>query len=336
MDPIFSEYQKKIEECIRSNSFPKDIADNVISFTYMYANAAKANGVSFSSLYPLLVKLLDLVIDQIKNPYIFEPYHKAVRKPFDFYRFGVDFIRPLVILEKSTIRHEERLREIESYISHGENVVLLSNHQTEADPQLISVLLEKTYPKIAEEMIFVAGHRVVNDPLAVPFSKGRNLICIYSKKYIEDHPEQKMERLTHNQKTMMKMSELLTEGGKCIYVAPSGGRDRRNKQGIVDVAPFDPQSIEMFYLMSQRAGTATHFYPFALSTYDLLPPPDEVLKQLGEPRHTSATPIHLAFGNEINMEHSLEEAANKQAKRKMRAHNIWETVRKEYQSINKR
>jgi len=58
---------------------------------------------------------------------------------------------------------------------------------------------------------------------------------------------------------MELMSELLSEGGKAIYVAPSGGRDRPNAQGVVEIAPYDPQSIEMFYLMTQRAGHLTHF-----------------------------------------------------------------------------
>ena len=52
-------------------------------------------------------------------------------------------------------------------------------------------MLEKEHPRLAEEMIFVAGHRVISDPLAVPLSIGRNLICIYSKKHIENPPEVK-------------------------------------------------------------------------------------------------------------------------------------------------
>ena len=56
---------------------------------------------------------------------------------------------------------------------------------------------------------------------------------------------------------MELMSRLLQEGGKVIYVAPSGGRDRRNAEGEIEVAPFDPQSVEMFYLMA-RKGKNTH------------------------------------------------------------------------------
>ena len=86
---------------------------------------------------------------------------------------------------------------MEEQLARGENVILLANHQTEPDPQLISLLLEKTHPGFAEEMIFVAGDRVIRDPLAVPFSRGRNLLFIHSKRHIDHPPEQKEQKLLH-------------------------------------------------------------------------------------------------------------------------------------------
>ena len=57
---------------------------------------------------------------------------------------------------------------------------------------------------------------------------------------------------------MKTMQQLMTDGGKCIWVAPSGGRDRPSDDGKYEVAPFDSKSIEMFRLMSAKAdGTAT-------------------------------------------------------------------------------
>jgi len=69
------------------------------------------------------------------------------------------------------------------------------------------------------------------------------------------------------------MSELLSEGGKTIYVAPSGGRDRRNNQGIVEVAPFDPQSIEMLLLDGSKSRKNQLFsilWPYLLMLFFLL------------------------------------------------------------------
>jgi glycerol-3-phosphate O-acyltransferase len=163
---------------------------------------------------------------------------------------------------------------------------------------------------------------------------GRNLLCIYSKKYVENDPETKADKLLHNQRTMKLMSQLLSEGGKCIYVAPSGGRDRQGPDGKIEVAFFDPQSIEMFWLMAKKANHPTHFYPLALSTYDLLPPPERVEKQLGESRVTKATPIGLAFGPEIDMENFPgSDQRDKKVKRQKRAQFIWETVNKDYEAL---
>jgi len=133
---------------------------------------------------------------------------------------------------------------------------------------------------------------------------------------------------------MKRMRKMLDEGGKCIYVAPSGGRDRPNVSGEIEIAPFNPQSIEMFRLMAKLASRPTHFYPLALATSDLLPPPNSVNIELGENRHTISTPIHLAFGSEIDIKHVLgDETLDKKERRKAIAKNIWNQVRQLYNTI---
>lgn len=59
--------------------------------------------------------------------------------------------------------------------------MLLANHQTEADPAVFALLLEAQFPRLATDVIYVAGDRVVTDPVCVPFSMGRNLFCVHSK-----------------------------------------------------------------------------------------------------------------------------------------------------------
>lgn len=306
--------------------------DILAGFYSSYAEAVTSNGQLMQAYDPVITQYLQSVIEEYKNPYSFEPFHQAIRTPIDYYRLGLTLIRPLIIFDQSEIHHSYRLKEIETNLSKGENVILLANHQTEPDPQVISLMLEKEHPQLAEEMIFVAGHRVITDPTAIPLSKGRNLLCIFSKKHIENPPEEKQQKQLHNQRTMHRMSELLAEGGKCIYVAPSGGRDRLNEEtGRVEVAPFDPQSIEMFWLMAKHSGKFTHFYPLTLATYDLLPPPHTVEKELGERRHAKCAPVHLSFGPEIDMDHFPgSENLDKKSKRAARAQYIWELVKQEY------
>ncbi|CAN0496480.1 unnamed protein product, partial [Discosporangium mesarthrocarpum] len=75
-----------------------------------------------------------------------------------------------------------------------------------------------------------------------------------------------------------------SKGGQFIWVAPSGGRDRPSPEsgGGFEVSPFDAKSVEVFRLMASKAlgkkrdGPMTHFFPFAMWTNKLLPPPDKV------------------------------------------------------------
>jgi glycerol-3-phosphate O-acyltransferase len=277
---------------------------------------------------------LDLVAKQIANPHSFELFHKQVRQPFDYHVFGLDFLRPLIDPTDSIALGLNYAEEIDLHIRTGNNVILFANHQIEADPIAINLLLESSYPELAEKMIFVAGMRVITDPLAVPFSLGRNLLCIYSKRYIDLPPELKSEKQLHNKRTMERMVGLLSEGGNCIYVAPSGGRDRPNDEGIVEIAPFDPQSIEMFSLMAQKATRPTFFYSLALKTYTILPPPETIQIELGEVRRTSRGGGKLCFGPKIDMEHyEGSESPDKHERRMLRAELIWKRVVSDYQRL---
>jgi glycerol-3-phosphate O-acyltransferase len=321
--PFFS----KLEEYIAAGSIPPKYADIIEKFYLCYQEATAGT----DSNDKLFLTLLDLIEQQCKNPFDFQPYHALIRKPFDYYQFGIDLVKPLVDLPHSTVHGLKHLKHIADSLEKGENAIFLANHQTEGDPQAISILLENSFPKVAEEMIFVAGERVITDPLAVPASMGRNLLCIYSKRYIDHPPEQKMKKQLHNKRTMELMSQLLSEGGKAIYVAPSGGRDRPNADGTVEVAPYDPQSIEMFYLMAQRAGHPTHFYPMTLKTYELLPPPQTVQVELGEVRTAKRADIHIAFGPKIDMEHFPgSDSKDKHERRSARAEYICNLVRQDY------
>ena len=87
--------------------------------------------------------------------------------------------------------HKERWDDIAAQIAAGHNVVLLANHQTEADPAVFAHMLQDIHPKLATDVIYVAGDRVVTDPLCKPFSMGRNLYCVYSKRHMDDDPDKK-------------------------------------------------------------------------------------------------------------------------------------------------
>lgn len=325
-------FDEEIDVLIKKGKLPPFVATLLLKFHQSYLKATQGR-FAVEDVEPRLFQLLHFAIKQIHHPYRFLPYHRKITRPFNYYRFGLDLISPLIDFEHSSLLNSPVLTHIEEQIHKKENVILLANHQIEPDPQVISLLLEKEHPKLAEDLIFVAGHRVISDPLAVPFSLGRNLICIYSKKHMEHPPEQKAIKLIHNQRSMKKMVDLLSEGGKCIYVAPSGGRDRPNDKGEILPAKFDPQSLEMFLLMTKKAKQKSHFYPLALSTYHILPPPNKVEKDIGEKRFPAFAPVHLHFGEEVDLDALVSDIPEKHEKRVKRAEILSETILKAYQKF---
>ncbi|KAL2901215.1 Glycerol-3-phosphate acyltransferase chloroplastic [Bienertia sinuspersici] len=40
--------------------------------------------------------MLELVLLDMEAPFVFPPFHKAVREPIDYYSFGQNYIRPLI------------------------------------------------------------------------------------------------------------------------------------------------------------------------------------------------------------------------------------------------
>ena len=57
------------------------------------------------------------------------------------------------------VGHLEHFDALQEQLQQGHNVVLLANHQTEADPGVWALLLEKTHPQLATDIIYVAGDR---------------------------------------------------------------------------------------------------------------------------------------------------------------------------------
>ncbi|EPT28460.1 acyltransferase domain-containing protein [Toxoplasma gondii ME49] len=264
--------------------------------------------------------------------YSFKPYHQALRSPFDFAEWSKKVWRPLVSLPMSKIvvpspsaspAFASPLGRINERLAAGENVVFLSNHQTEPDPQVIKLVLDHLgETALANKMVFVAGHKVREDRLSTPFSLACNLLCVHSKKHLT-HPElsaeEKHEKQCENLAAMAALQQLLEEGGSVIWVAPSGGRDRQDDNGVFSQPdPFDVKTVQMFRLLAKKIrhgsrGTLTHFYPMALFTALICPPPKQVEASLGEARSCAFSPVGVAVGESIadSDDQSHEEFARK-------------------------
>ncbi|ACZ32850.1 acyltransferase family protein [Chlamydia pneumoniae LPCoLN] len=330
------QFSRYLRYAFDNQYLPEPLYQKFSVFHQNYIDAATKKAAA-DQAEALCLQWVKVIIEDLKNPFIFPPYHKKIRAPIDLFRLSIDFFSLVIDDKNSRILNLHRLKEIEEYIARGDNVVLLANHQTECDPQLMYYALGKTHPELMENMIFVAGDRVTSDPLARPFSMGCDLLCIYSKRHIATPPELREEKLLHNQKSMQILKTLLNEGGKFIYVAPAGGRDRKNAEGKLYPSEFSPESIEMFRLLAKASNQTTHFYPFALKTYDILPPPPKIENAIGEQRAIFFAPVFFNFGAELFFDAlcSKEELihCDKHAQRTLRAEKVFSIVKNLYEEL---
>lgn len=299
----FDDYAKEIHSKIHAGGLPSKITKIVEDFYDDYASSSKSIEVSPKEFHDIWSTYIDELIVNFVRPYKFESYHKCVRKPFDYFKWGNEFMNNLIITTESRMVGSPNLDEIEKIISSGENVVILSNHQTEADPQVISYFFEKHgHADLGEKLTFVAGHKVTSDPFCIPFSKGRNLVCIHSTKYKNAAtPEENARIQEQNLQSMQAMGSLFAGGGRVFWVAPSGGRDRPDPAtGKYVVAPFASKVLDMFRILSMQSGKKMHFFPMAMFTHELIPPPETRSNGLFEKRTAKRARVSIDLLN--NME----------------------------------
>ncbi|KAJ9513940.1 hypothetical protein QJQ45_021048, partial [Haematococcus lacustris] len=244
--------------------------------------------------------IADTVTLQFMKPYTFPSLHtRMVGADYNYFEFGQRYVGALVDFNNSVLGHRERWDQIAAQLAAGENVVLLANHQTEADPGVFAHMLMATHPQLATEVVYVAGDRVVTDALSKPFSMGRNLFCVHSKKHMDDIPELKAEKMETNRKTLVAMARQLNKGGCLIWIAPSGGRDRPKDNDQYTPDPFDPAAVELMRSLGARAKRRTRLYPMAMFSWPVMPPPRTVDKAIGERRMTNYTPVGISVCEEL-------------------------------------
>ncbi|CAI5507361.1 unnamed protein product [Closterium sp. Naga37s-1] len=282
---------------------PERVVLGMRDFYHSYANAVASSGVENAEQLSLQVMstVFDRIMYQIKDRHVFESHHLGVREPYDYYAFGQNYVRPLINYSRSFIGNVKIFDKIQADLDAGHNVILMTNHQTEADPGVIALMLESSHPRLATSITYVAGDRVVFDPFCVPFSLGRNLLCVHSKKHLNDVPELAEQKRAENRKTLKVMSKLFKQGGNFVWIAPSGGRDRINPDtNYVPPAAFDSSAVALMHRLTSESGIPSHLHPTALYSYDIMPPPRTLEKQLGEKRIIGFHGVALSVGEEVD------------------------------------
>ncbi|CAO2819676.1 unnamed protein product [Amaranthus hypochondriacus] len=315
---------------------PRNVASTMEEVFHNYRSAVHLSGISHPDEVVLsnMGAMLDFVLLEMEDPFVFQPHHKAVREPVDYYLFGQNYIRALIDFGNSFVGNITLFHEMEEKLRQGHNIVFMSNHQTEADPAVIALLLEKTNPYIAENMIYVAGDRVVTDPLCKPFSMGRNLLCVYSKKHMHDNPELIDMKKRANTRSLKELVLLLRGGSKIIWIAPSGGRDRPDAvTGEWYPATFDIPSVDNMRRLVQHAGVPGHIYPLALLCHNIMPPPAKVEKEIGERRMISYHGVGISVAPEINDYDLSLDGKNEEEAKSAYTHALYNSVTEQYEVL---
>ncbi|KAI9125213.1 hypothetical protein K1719_003829 [Acacia pycnantha] len=293
----------RIRKEAEAGSLPSNLAAGMEELYQNYKDAIMKSGHPKADEIVLsnMTIVLDRIYLDVEDPFVFEPHHKAKRDPFDYYMFGQNYIRPLIDFRNSYLGNISLFYEIEEKLKQGHNIILVSNHQTEADPAVIALLLEAACPYIAESVTYVAGDRVLTDPLCKPFSIGRNLICVYSKKHMHDDLELVEMKKKVNTRSLKEMAMLLRGGSQIVWIAPSGGRDRPDPlTGEWLPAPFDASSVDNMRRLAEHSGQPGHIYPLAILCHDIMPPPLQVEKEVGERRIISFHGVGLSVAPAIS------------------------------------
>ncbi|XP_031125001.1 glycerol-3-phosphate acyltransferase ATS12, chloroplastic-like isoform X2 [Ipomoea triloba] len=329
---LLSVVQREAED----GKLPQNVAQGMLELYENYRNAVlktkdpKADEIVLSNM----VVAFDRIFLDVKDPFEFSPHHRAIREPFDYYVFGQNYIRPLIDFRNSYVGNISLFTEIEETVQKGENVILISNHQTEADPAVIALLLDSTHPYLAENMIYVAGDRVITDPLCKPFSIGRNLLCVYSKKHMGDVPELIEMKKKANTRSLKEMAVLLRGGSKIIWIAPSGGRDRPDPVTQEwSPAPFDPSSVDNMRRLVEHAAVPGHIYPLAVLCNDIMPPPPQVEKEIGEKRVMSFHGVGLSVAPNINFHEVADSIKDHEEAKNAYSKALFNSVNQQYKVL---
>eukprot|EP00798_Chlamydomonas_sp_ICE-L_P003779 gene3779-13846_t len=321
-----AEFMAMVNEEVLAGRCPAALVPGFKDFYCNYRETLLASGVEgFDEALATKVQsaIVENALRQISNPYEFDPHHTAVVEPFNYYNFGQAFTAPLINLDASLIGHMDRLDQIEQQLADGDNVIILGNHQTEVDPAVWSHLLKSTHPKLAEEIIYIAGDRVITDAIFKPLSMGRNLFCVHSKKHMDDIPELKTKKMETNRKTLMATQRRLAKGGTLMWVAPSGGRNRPSADGKYLPDAFDTTVVELMQKLLLRQKCPGHLVPMAMYSYPIMPPPPKVEQAIGEQRLTGYAPVGISLCEDLPIH---DKSIDKDAMSNM----AWQAVADEY------
>lgn len=151
---------------------------------------------------------------------------------------------------------------------------------------------------------------------------------------MNDDPELADMKKRANTRSLKEMAMLLRGGSKLIWIAPSGGRDRPDPVTKEwSPAPFDASATDNMRRLVEHAGVPGHIYPLAILCYDIMPPPAQVEKNIGEKRVVSFHGAGISVAPKIDFREvagTLEDPEAKMVYTKA----LYDSVSQQYNVLN--
>merc|ERR1719387_1171499 len=102
----------KLEAAQEKYDIPQDYLDVMSSFFTSYMTEVYKAGNDMDYYEDLLTQLFKKVLEKVKEPHEFAPYHKAMREPFDYYALGCDFAGGVIDTKNSELVGVDQLEKM--------------------------------------------------------------------------------------------------------------------------------------------------------------------------------------------------------------------------------
>ncbi|KAF3333377.1 glycerol-3-phosphate acyltransferase [Carex littledalei] len=104
-----------IRRKVESGKLSPDFGHKLEELYYSYQNAILQSGNpnAHEVIRANMAVAFDRMLLDAEDPFILPPLHKAIREPFDYYKFGQNYIRPLVDFRNSYVGNIHLFQEME-------------------------------------------------------------------------------------------------------------------------------------------------------------------------------------------------------------------------------
>jgi len=266
-----------LAELVEKGTLDSSVREGLLNLFSSYAGALSMSPrlpASEKEAAQVVAALADRVQVMLEENYTFPSRHTRVLEPFNYFDIGQRAVGNLVDFGASFVGHAERILDMQSAVARGENVLLLANHQSDADGGVWAWMTRELAPSLATDLYYVAGDRVVTDSYAKIYNMGRNLICVHSKKVMDqDPPAVREQKSKINRRSVLELGKLFKQGGAIVWVAPHGGRDRTDASGQLAPGAWDAAAVMLLKRMMDSSPNPGHVYPMAMATAEIMPPP---------------------------------------------------------------